>query len=84
MILRVQHAKLAGPHHLWLEFNDGARGLVELSSLLEGPIFEMLKDSAFFAKFELDPVCGTVAWPNGADFAPEALHALLPLITAVA
>jgi hypothetical protein len=35
-----------------------------------------LHDPEFFARMELDSICGTVAWPNGADFAPEALHDL--------
>ena len=36
----------------------------------------MLRDPAYFASVTLDPICGTVVWPNGADFAPEALHDL--------
>jgi hypothetical protein len=76
MILRVVEAKVCGPHFLQLAFNDGARKTVDVSTLLEGPIFEPLRDPAYFAGAELDRVCGTVVWPNGADFAPEALHAL--------
>jgi hypothetical protein len=44
--------------------------------LLEGPIFQPLRDPAYFARMTLDSTCGTVVWPNGADFAPEALHEL--------
>jgi hypothetical protein len=43
---------------------------------LAGPVFEPLRDPAYFAKVQLDPVCGTVVWPNGAYLAPEAMHAL--------
>ena len=43
---------------------------------LDGKIFEPLGDPDYFARARLAPVCGTVVWPNGADFAPEALHEL--------
>ena len=34
------------------------------------------RDPAYFARMTLDTICGTVVWPDGADFAPEALHDL--------
>ena len=76
MILRVSHAQVCGPHSLRLTFSDGTTKQVNVRPLLEGPIFEPLRDPAFFAKVTLDTICGTVVWPNGADFAPEALHEL--------
>ena len=84
MILRVLPAEVIGPHHLRLAFNDGTQGIVDVISLLSGPIFEPLRDPTYFAKAWLDPICGTVSWPNGADFAPEALHALSEASVAVA
>ena len=76
MILHVIEANVCGPQSLRLAFNDGTLKTVNVSSLLIGPIFEPLRDPVYFAGAELDRVCGTVVWPNGADFAPEALHEL--------
>ena len=49
---------------------------VDVSSLLEGPMFEPLRARKYFAQARLDAECGTVVWPNGADFAPETLFEL--------
>jgi glycine/D-amino acid oxidase-like deaminating enzyme len=76
MILRIVRAEVCGPHLLRLAFNDGTHKTVDAAPLLVGPVFEPLRDPAYFARAELDRVCGAVDWPNGADFAPEALHAL--------
>jgi hypothetical protein len=76
MILRIVEATVCGPSHPRLAFNDGTRKAVDVAPLFSGPVFEQLRDPAYFARAELDRVCGTVVWPNGADFAPEALHEL--------
>jgi hypothetical protein len=76
MILRIVQAEVCGPHSLSLAFNDGTRKVVNVWPLLEGPIFAPLRDPDYFAQGALDAVCGTVVWPNGADFAPEALYEL--------
>jgi hypothetical protein len=76
MILRIVEASVAGPYLLQLRFNDGTRKTVDVNPLLHGPAFEPLRDPSYFSQAFLDPVCGTVVWPNGADFAPEALQEL--------
>ena len=76
MILRIVEATACGPHLLRLAFNDGTRKTVDVSPLLNGPVFEPLREPGYFSQVRLETVCGTVVWPNGADFAPEALHEL--------
>ncbi len=70
-ILRIQSIRHLGDHRLYLEFNDGFAGEIDLSSELDGPIFQPLQDPKVFATAGLEG--GTVAWPNGADLAPEYL-----------
>lgn len=73
---RVVAVEIAGPHALDVRFKDGTRKRVDLLPLLEGPIFDPLRDPTFFAQVLLDPVAGTVVWPNGADVAPETLYGM--------
>lgn len=76
MIPRVTGVELAGSHSLRLTFHDGVSKVVNLRPLLQGPIFEPLRDPAYFSQVLLDALAGTVVWPNGADIAPETLYAL--------
>jgi hypothetical protein len=68
----VVKAEYRGDFKIRLLFNDGVQGTVDFSDWLEGPVFEPLKNRAYFARFFVEG--GTVTWPNGADIAPETLH----------
>ena len=74
MILHVIEAKHERDYVLWLKFNDGAEGFVDLADELYGELFASLKDTARVRAFRVDPELETVVWENGADFAPEFLH----------
>lgn len=60
-------------HTLWLRFSDGVEGHVDFSGWLDGPVFEPLRDPAFFAQVRLAPLL-TIEWPNGADVAAQTLY----------
>ena len=68
----VVHAEHRGAFRLRVVFNDGSENTIDLARWLQGPVFEPLKDAAFFERFFVDG--GTVVWPNGADIAPETLY----------
>jgi hypothetical protein len=59
---------------LWVRFSDDSEGEVDLSEELDGPVFEPLRDPAYFRRLALSPDLHTVVWPNGADLAPEFLY----------
>ena len=75
MIPHVVEAKYIEGHKVWLRFDDGACGEVDLFGELDGPIFEPLKDVYFFCQFLVR--YNTLSWQNGADFAPEFLREIL-------
>ena len=70
----VIEAKYLHDYTIWIRFDDGTEGEVDLAGELEGPVFEPLRDLDYFRQFRVPKEVGTIAWPNGADFAPEFLY----------
>ena len=71
----VVSAKYIRDYRVWLEFNDGESGEVDLSEELWGEVFEPLKDQNYFKNFKVER--RTIAWENEADLAPDFLYELL-------
>jgi hypothetical protein len=83
MFLHVTDVCYEGEYRLRLIFNDGTDRLVDLKEELDGPVFEPLRELAFFRQVVVNNDTGTIEWPNGADYAPEFLHKIgVPVETA--
>jgi hypothetical protein len=61
------------PYRLWLRYDDGSEGEVDLSHLSDGAAFAAWQDESFFRRAELGPH-GEVAWGEAIELCPDALY----------
>jgi Protein of unknown function (DUF2442) len=59
---------------LKLTFSDGLVGEVDVLDRMWGPVFETARTREGFAEAYVDLETRTVAWPGGADLAPDTLY----------
>jgi hypothetical protein len=71
---RVVDVEYLGAHRLRLGFSDGLVRDLDFEDLLDGGVFESLRDLKVFSDVRVDPVAGTICWPNGVDLDPDVLH----------
>jgi len=71
----VKKLKRLGDWRLKLWFSDGLAGEWDFSDLATrgAPVTEPFRDPAYFDRVFLE--FGALTWPNGYDWAPDALHA---------
>jgi hypothetical protein len=74
-MVHVTAVEVVGDHRLRVTFDDGADGEVQFPEEDWDGVFDALRDPRFFAQVTVDDELGTIVWPNGADVAPETLHA---------
>jgi hypothetical protein len=78
MLKDIVAVKPLGEYRLYLRFEDGTEGIVDLAERLAfRGVFEPLRDPACFAQVRVDNELGTIAWPNGADLDPDVLYSQL-------
>lgn len=71
---RLVSATLLEEYRIRLEFDDGCVGVLDMGNHLSGEVFRPLRDQDLFRSFRLDREWNTIAWPTGADLAPEYLY----------
>ncbi len=63
-----------GPdHRIWIAFDDGAQGEVDLSDLAGRGVFQAWADRKVFEHVHVDE-SGAVVWPGEIDLCPDALY----------
>jgi hypothetical protein len=78
MLKDIVEARPVGEYKLYLRFEDGVEGEIDLSKLIQFKgVFEPLRDVREVAKVRVNVEHGTVSWPNGADLDPDVLYSLL-------
>jgi len=77
MILSVIDVKYIEAYKIWISFDNGNSGTIDLKDELYGEVFEPLNDIELFKTVKLHPIMESIYWENGADFAPEHLLDIL-------
>jgi Protein of unknown function (DUF2442) len=71
---RAVSVRVLRPYVIEVTFSDGVRREVDIEPLMWGEVFAPLRDPTLFAQVSVDRTLGSVAWPTGADLAPEFLY----------
>jgi predicted nucleotidyltransferase len=72
----VTGVRVLGDYVLELTFSTGEVRVLDVEPHLWGEAFRpLVEDYDLFTAVRVDPELGTIVWPNGADLAPETVHA---------
>jgi hypothetical protein len=75
MLYDVIEVKALPRFRLWVRFEDGLEGEVDLSDLAGRGVFKRWSDNpSEFLQARVDVESGTVVWPGGLDVAPDGLY----------
>jgi hypothetical protein len=70
----VKNAVALEPYVVRVTFADGEVRDVDIEPVLDGPVFQPLRDPGYFAQVRVDEHGQTISWPNGADIDPDVLY----------
>jgi hypothetical protein len=83
MLRDVAEVRPLDGYRVFLRFNDGVQGELDLEPLLVPfvGVCAPLRDLARFREVFVDTEGGTIAWPNDVDLAPEVLYSMVTVLS---
>jgi len=71
----VVRAELKSGYKIFVEFNDGASGIIDFEKKLRNDHRQIVRELLDLGKFKTAKIdLDTLCWDNGVDFAPEYLY----------
>lgn len=67
----IKSVKPLSDYRIYVEIEDGRKGIFDLKPYLDYGVFRKLRDVQYFNR--IDILFGAVTWPNEQDIAPEIL-----------
>ncbi|MBX3053221.1 MAG: DUF2442 domain-containing protein [Caldilineaceae bacterium] len=79
MLPRVKSVSYLDGYRLKLRFTNKTEGIIDFRQKIvgRGGVFKPLEDIEFFKQVVVDPISGTLIWPNEVDFCPDVLYQLV-------
>ncbi len=79
MLPRITSVSYLDGYRLKLRFTNKREGIIDFRQKIvgRGGVFKPLEEIDFFKKVVVDPISGTLIWPNEVDFCPDVLYQLV-------
>jgi hypothetical protein len=71
--MEITEAKPRSGFRIFLKFNDGTAGVVDLSPIAGKGVFSKWLESGFFDTVRVS-TSGALEWPGGLDLCPDTLY----------
>ena len=81
MIAEPIQVKAINQYSIWLKFADNTEGQVDLSYLINKPVFNNWKNPDFFKKVYIDKETCAIAWDENIELCPDSLYLKIKGIT---
>ncbi len=80
MLYDVTEVKVIKNYILYLRFENGVEGEVDISKIIPFKgIFSKLQDKEYFSTVYVNKDLGTIVWDNGADLSPSCLYSAISI-----
>lgn len=74
--MRITDAKVAGRFRVFLRFDDGTSGTLDLGHLAGRGVFSAWLQEGLFERISVSPD-GALRWPGDLDLCPDSLYLLM-------
>jgi len=71
---KLMEVKSMGKFRIYVKFDDGVQGIVDLSELSDKPVFSIWGREGIFDKVYIDRTSGAIAWNQDIELCPYSIY----------